>query len=173
MKYPYCASLALAIAASASLIGAPANAHDYRWGPGCNCGQPTTSPIVVREAPRIVYHTRVIDTERLIPRYRTVDETRVVVHVRPVINREIVVHREHIHYRNIITRRINTINRYRDEVVDGGVENRYVPSVSESTVVRVVPGSNCCGGGGRVVAGSGYPVAPYPYGYRHPYPYRY
>jgi hypothetical protein len=66
----------------------------------------------------------------------------------------VVVHRQHIHYQNIITKRVNTINRFREEVVNGGTSNRYATSTSSSTVVRVVPGRNCnCGGEERVAVG--------------------
>ena len=162
MKHLYSAFLALLIVGSAGLMVAPANAGDYRWDPGCNCNRPVTSSRTVREAPRVVVHTRVVNTRRVVPRYRTVEENQLVVHVRPVINREVVLHREHVHYQYIITKRVNTINRFREEVVNGGVQNRYARSVSESTVVRVVPGSNCnCGGSERVAVG--YPATSYRY----------
>jgi hypothetical protein len=77
-----------------------------------------------------------------------------VVHVRPVVKKEVVLHKQHIHYQNIITKRVNTINRYREELVHGGTAHRYATSTSSSTSVRVVPGSNCnCGGYERVPVG--------------------
>lgn len=65
-----------------------------------------------------------------------------------------MLHRQQIHYQNIVTRRINTINRFREEEIrSGGVENRYATSTTSSTVYRTVQGSNCnCGGSERVSA---------------------
>jgi len=65
-----------------------------------------------------------------------------------------VLHRQQIHYQNIVTRRINTINRFRkEEIRSGGIENRYTTSTSSSTVYRTVQGSNCnCGVRERVSA---------------------
>src|SRR5262249_4901490 len=92
-------------------------------------------------------------SNRTVPRYRTVEENQLVVHVRPVIHKEVVLHRENIHYQNIVTKRVNTINRFREEVVQGGTENRYARSSSESTVYRTVQASTCtCGGFERVGA---------------------
>lgn len=154
MKQMYTAFLALLIVGSAGLVAAPAQAGEYRFDPGCNCNRPVTSSRTVREAPRVVVNTRVVNTRKVVPRYRTVEENQLVVHVRPVVRKEVVLHREHIHYQNIITKRVNTINRFREELVNGGVSNRYATTTSSSTVVRVVPGSNCnCGGSERVAVG--------------------
>lgn len=155
MKHLYTAFLALLIVGSAGLAAKPALAGGgYRYDPGCNCNVPINSSRTVREAPRVNVHTRVVNTRKVVPRYREVEENQLVVHVRPVINREVVVHRQHIHYQNIITKRVNTINRFREEVVNGGTSNRYATSTSSSTVVRVVPGRNCnCGGEERVAVG--------------------
>jgi hypothetical protein len=154
MKHLYTAFLALLIVGSAGLTAKPALAGGYRFDPGCNCNVPISSSRTVREAPRVVVHTRVENTRRVVPRYRTIEENQLVVHVRPVINREVVVHREHIHYQNIVTKRVNTINRFREEVVNGGVAHRNVVTTSSSTVFRVVPGRNCnCGGEERVAVG--------------------
>ncbi|MBV8791367.1 MAG: hypothetical protein JO205_05495 [Pseudolabrys sp.] len=152
MKHLYSAFLALLILGSAGLVTS-AQADGYRFDPGCNCNRPVSSTRTVREAPRVVNHTRVVTSNRTVPRYRTVEENQLVVHVRPVIHKEVVVHREHVHIQNIVTKRINTINRFREEEVRGGVENRYARSTSESTVFRTVQGSNCnCGGFERVGA---------------------
>jgi hypothetical protein len=154
MKHLYSAFLALLIVGSAGLIAAPAQADESRWDPGCNCNRPVSSTRVVREAPRVVLHTRVVNNRRVVVRNRTVEENQLVVHVRPVINREVIVHREHVHYQNVVTRRINTINRFREEVVRGGVQERFARTTSESTVYRTVPGRNCnCGGSERVAVG--------------------
>lgn len=159
MKHLYSAFLALLIVGSAAFVSSPASARDgYRWDPGCNCNRPVDSTRVVREAPRVIYNTRVVNTRRVVPRYRTEERNQLVVHVRPVIRKDVVVHREHVHYQNIVTRRINTINRYREEERYGGVEHRRGGvSTSSSTVVRTVQGSNCnCGGSERVAVGGGY-----------------
>jgi hypothetical protein len=164
MKHLYTAFLALLIVGSAGLITAPAQAGEgYRYDPGCNCNRPITSRRVVREAPRVIYNTRVVNTRRVIPRHRTIEENQLVVHVRPVIRKDVVVHRQHIHYQNIITRRVNTINRYREEDRYGGVENRYATSTSSSTSYRTVQGSNCNCGGYERVGGRGYREATYRY----------
>jgi hypothetical protein len=154
MKHLYTAFLALLIVGSAGLAAKPALAGGYRYNAECNCNVPISSRRVVREAPRVNVHTRVVNTRKVIPRYRNIEENQLVVHVRPVINREVVVHRQHIHYQNIVTKRINTLIRFREEVVNGGVSNRYQTTTSSSTVVRVVPGRNCnCGGEERVAVG--------------------
>ncbi len=156
MKHLYSAFLALLIVGSAGLAASPASAGgETRWDPSCNCNRPITSTRTVRAAPRVVVNTRVVNTRKVVPRHRTVEENQLVVHVRPVIRKEVVLHRQHIHYQNIVTKRVNTINRYREEEVrGGGVENRYATTTSSSTSVRVVRGSNCnCGGSERVVAG--------------------
>jgi hypothetical protein len=155
MKHLYTAFLALLIVGSAGLATTPARADGYRYDAGCNCNVPIHSTRTVREAPRVNVHTRVVNTRKVVPRYRQVDVNRLVVHVRPVINKEVVVHRQHVHYQNIITKRLNTINRFREEVVNGGTSNRYYTTTSSSTQVRVVQGRNCnCGGQERVVVGS-------------------
>ena len=158
MKHLYSAFLALLIVGSAGYVTSPAEAGGYRYDPGCNCNRPVDSTRVVREAPRVIYNTRVVNTRRVVPRYRTEERNQLVVHVRPVIRKDVVVHREHVHYQNIVTRRINTINRYREEERYGGVENRRGGvTTSSSTIVRTVPGSNCnCGGSERVAVGGGY-----------------
>ena len=155
MKHLYTAFLALLIVGSAGLAAAPALAGGgYRYDPGCNCNVPINSTRTVREAPRVNVHTRVVNTRKVVPRYREVEENQLVVHVRPVINKEVVVRREHIHYQNVITKRLNTINRFREEVVNGGTSYRNQVTTSSSTVVRVVPGRNCnCGGEERVAVG--------------------
>jgi hypothetical protein len=155
MKHLYSAFLALLVVGSAGLVAVPAQAGDgYRFDPNCNCNRPITSSRTVREAPRVVVNTRVVNTRKVVPRYRTVEENQLVVHVRPVIRKEVVLHRQHIHYQNIVTKRVNTLNRYREEVVAGGVQNRFATTTSSSTVVRVVPGTNCdCAGNERVNVG--------------------
>ncbi|HET6491786.1 MAG TPA: hypothetical protein VFG44_02325 [Burkholderiales bacterium] len=154
MKHLYTAFLALLIVGSAGLAAKPALAGGYRYDAECNCNVPIHSKRVVREAPRVNVHTRVVNTRKVVPRYRNVEENQLVVHVRPVINKEVVVHRQHIHYQNIITKRVNTLNRFREEVVNGGTSNRYQTTTSSSTVVRVVPGRNCnCAGEERVAIG--------------------
>jgi hypothetical protein len=155
MKQMYTAFLALLIVGSAGLTATPAaaNGNGFRFDPACNCNRPITSTRTVRAAPRVVVNTRVVNTRKVIPRYRTGEENQLVVHVRPVVKREVVVHKQHIHYQNIITKRVNTINRYREEVVPGGVSHRNVVTTSSSTQVRVVPGTNCdCPDGNRRVA---------------------
>ena len=155
MKHLYTAFLALLIVGSAGLAATPALAGGgYRYDPGCNCNVPIHSKRVVREAPRVNVHTRVVNTRKVIPRYREVEENQLVVRVRPVINKEVVVHRQHIHYQNIVTKRLNTINRFREEVVNGGTSHRNQTTTSSSTQVRVVQGRNCnCGGEERVAVG--------------------
>ena len=155
MKHLYSAFLALLVVGSAGLVAVPAQAGDgYRFDPNWNCNRPITSSRTVREAPRVVVNTRVVNTRKVVPRYRTVEENQLVVHVRPVIRKEVVLHRQHIHYQNIVTKRVNTLNRYREEVVAGGVQNRFATTTSSSTVVRVVPGTNCdCAGNERVNVG--------------------
>ena len=155
MKHLYSAFLALLIVGSAGLAASPALAGGgYRYDPGCNCNVPIHSKRVVREAPRVNVHTRVVHTRKVVPRHRTIEENQLVVRVRPVINKEVVVHKQHIHYQNIITKRVNTLNRYREEVVNGGTSHRNVTTTSSSTVVRVVPGRNCpCPNGERVAIG--------------------
>jgi hypothetical protein len=155
MKHLYTAFLALLIVGSAALVAQPALAGGgYRYDAGCNCNRPVTSTRTVREAPRVIVHTRVENTNRVVPRYRQIEENQLVVHVRPVINREVVIHRQNIHYQNIVTKRINTIKRFREEVVQGGVQHRNTTTTSSSTVFRVVPGTNCnCGGEERVAIG--------------------
>ena len=160
MHHMRTAFLALFLVGSASLVTTPAAAADYRYDPGCNCNRPVTSTRTVREAPRVIVNTRVVNHRKVIPRHRTVEENRLVVHIRPVIRREVVLHRQHIHYQNIVTRRINTINRFREEVRYGGVQNRYATTTSSSTSYRTVQGRNCnCGGSERV----GYREATYRY----------
>jgi hypothetical protein len=162
MKQLYSAFLALLIVGSAGLMAAPAQAGEYRYDPGCNCNRPVTSTRVVREAPRVIVNTRVVHSRKVIPRYRTVEENQLVVHVRPGVRGEVVLHRQHLHYQNVVTKRINTINRFREEVVQGGTQNRYATTTSSSTSFRVVQGSNCnCGGSERV--GVGYREATYRY----------
>jgi hypothetical protein len=158
MKHLYSAFLALLIVGSAGYVTSPAEAGGYRYDPGCNCNRPVDSTRVVREAPRVIYNTRVVNTRRVVPRYRTEERNQLVVHVRPVIRKDVVVHREHVHYQNIVTRRVNTINRYREEERYGGVEHRRGGvSTTSSTIVRTVPGTNCnCGGSERVAVGGGY-----------------
>jgi hypothetical protein len=138
--------------ATVGLLGAttstPASADGYRWDASCNCNRPFTSRRVVYEAPLVNYRTRVEASQQVIPRYQTIEENQLVVHVRPVIQREIVLHRQYVHYQNIVTRRLNTVNRYQTQVVYGGVVNQYATIPSYSTVYRTVLGTNCnCGGG--------------------------
>ncbi|MBV9348307.1 MAG: hypothetical protein JOZ70_15815 [Pseudolabrys sp.] len=163
MKHLYSAFLALLIVGSAGLVAAPsAQAQEYRYDAGCNCNRPVTSTRTVREAPRVIYNTRVVNTRKVVPRNRTVEENQLVVHVRPVIRKEIVLHRQHVHYQDIVTKRINTINRFREEVQQGGTENKYQTTTSTSVSYRTVQGSNCnCGGYERV--GGGYREATYRY----------
>jgi hypothetical protein len=155
MKHLYTAFLALLIVGSAGLAATPASANgETRYDPSCNCNRAVTSTRTVREAPRVVVNTRVVNTRKVVPRHRTVEENQLVVRVRPVVRKEVVLHRQHIHYQNIVTKRINTINRFREEVVNGGTQHRNATTTSSSTVVRVVQGSNCnCGGSERVNAG--------------------
>jgi hypothetical protein len=153
MKHLYSAFLALLVVGSAGLTAAQADG--YRYDAGCNCNRPVSSTRTVREAPRVVVNTRVVNHNRTVERHRRVEENQLVVHVRPVIHREVVVHREHVHVRNVVTRQVNTINRFREEDVRGGTVNRYVRTTSASTIYRTVPGTNCnCGGSERVAGGS-------------------
>jgi len=155
MKHLYTAFLALLIVGSAGLAAGPALAGGgYRYDANCNCNVPISSTRTVREAPRVNVRTRVVNTRKVVPRYRNIEENQLVVRVRPVINKEVVINRQHIHYQNIITKRVNTINRYREEVVDGGTSHRNQTTTSSSTVVRVVPGRNCnCPDDQRVAIG--------------------
>ena len=159
MKQLYTAFLALLIVGSAGLVTSPASAQDgYRFDRSCNCNRPIHSTRTVREAPRVIYNTRVVNTRKIVPRHRTEERNQLVVHVRPVIRKDVIVHRQHIHYQNIVTRRVNTINRFREEQRFGGTENRRGgTTTSQSTVVRTVQGSNCnCGGSERVAIGGGH-----------------
>src|SRR6185312_5833252 len=116
--------------------------------------RPVTSTRTVREAPRVIFNTRVVNNRRVVTRHRNVEENQLVVHVRPVVRRELVIHRQHIHYQNIVTKRVNTINRFREEVVQGGTQHRNQTTTSQSTSYRVVQGRNCnCGGSERVAVG--------------------
>lgn len=156
MKHLYSAFLALLVVGSTGLTAAPALADGYRYDAGCNCNRPVSSTRTVREAPRVIVNTRVVNHNRTVTRNRTVEENQLVVHVRPVIRREIVLHRQHVHVQNIVTKRINTINRFREEERFGGTTNRYATSTTSSTVYRTVQGSNCnCGGSERVAVGGG------------------
>ena len=165
MKQMYTAFLALLIVGSAGLTATPAaaNGDGYRWDPACNCNRPITSTRTVRAAPRVVVNTRVVHTRKVVPRHRTVEENQLVVHVRPVVKKEVVVHKQHIHYQNIITKRVNTINRYREELVHGGTSHRHLTTTSSSTHVRVVRGRNCGCAGGNERVNAGYRVATYRY----------
>ena len=165
MKQLYTAFLALLIVGSAGLTATPAaaNGNGYRWDPACNCNRPITSTRTVRAAPRVVVNTRVVNTRKVVPRHRTVEENQLVVHVRPVVRKEVVLHKQHIHYQNIVTKRVNTINRYREEVVQGGTSHRNVVTTSSSTQVRVVPGTNCNCPGGNERVNVGYREATYRY----------
>lgn len=152
MKHLFSALLAVLILGSAGLVTS-AQAGDYRYDPGCNCNRPVSSTRTVREAPRVVVNTRVVNHNRTVVRARTVEENQLVVHVKPVIHKEVILHRQNVHVQNVVTRRINTINRFREENVQGGTENRYANSTTSSTVYRTVQGSNCnCGGYERVGA---------------------
>jgi len=165
MKQMYTAFLALLIVGSAGLTATPAaaNGAGYRWDPACNCNRPITSTRTVRVAPRVVVNTRVVNTRRVVPRYRTVEENQLVVHVRPVVRKEVVLHKQHIHYQNIVTKRVNTINRYREELVQGGTSHRHLTTTSSSTQVRVVRGTNCGCPGGNERVNVGYREATYRY----------
>jgi hypothetical protein len=148
MKPLFALFLVLAAVVMFGSTSTPASANGYRWDAGCNCNRPITSRRVVYEAPRVNYRTRVVSVQQIVPRYRTIEENQLVVHVRPVIQREIVLHRHYVHYQNIVTRRINTVNAYRTQVVYGGVVNQYATIPSVSTVYRTVRGTNCnCGRG--------------------------
>ena len=154
LRSVFLATLALGLA---GIFATPSYAGG-RYDSGCNCYLPDSAfkaRRTVQEGPRYVPgNTRVVNTRKVVPRYRTVEENQLEVHVRPVVRKEVVLHRQHIHYQNIITKRVNTINRFREELVNGGVSNRYATTTSSSTVVRVVHGSNCnCGGSERVPVG--------------------
>jgi len=165
MKQLYTAFLALLIVGSAGLTATPAaaNGSGYRWDPACNCNRPITSTRTVRAAPRVVVNTRVVHSRKVVPRHRTVEENQLVVHVRPVVKKEVVLHKQHIHYQNIITKRVNTINRYREELVHGGTSHRNLVTTSSSTQVRVVRGTNCDCPGGVDRVGVGVREATYRY----------
>jgi hypothetical protein len=76
MKHLYTAFLALLIVGSAGLTAKPALAGGgYRFDPGCNCNVPINSRRVVREAPRVNVHTRVVNTRKVVPRYRGLKKT--------------------------------------------------------------------------------------------------
>ena len=163
MKQLYSAFLALLIVGSAALV-APSTAEAagrYRYDASCNCNRPVVSTRTVRAAPRVIANTRVVNNRRVVTRNRTVDENHLVIHVRPVIRKEIVLHRQHIHYQNIVTKRINTINRYREEFRQGGTENRYANTTSQSTSFRTVRGTNCDCGGYERTGDGGYREATY------------
>ena len=165
MKQMYAAFLALLIVGSAGLTATPAaaNGAGYRWDPACNCNRPITSIRMVRSAPRVVVSTRVVKTHKVVPRYRTVEENRLVLHVRPVVHKEVILHKQHIHYQNIVTKRVNTINRYREELVYGGTSHRHHTTTSSSTHVRVVRGTNCGCSRGDERVNVGYREATYRY----------
>jgi hypothetical protein len=159
MKHPSKAFLgALLLLGLAGIVPEAAQAGD-RWDPVCNCRRPDheyNTRRVVRAAPVVNTHTRVVDHTNVVKRTRLIQENRLVVHVRPVINRTVVVHRQNTVVRNITLRKVNTTNRveavYRNETV-----NRYVQGGTRViNEVRNVRGVDCnCGpeGGHRRYGG--------------------
>jgi len=140
---------ALLVLGLASVAPEPVFAGGYHWDSVCNCRRPDseyTSHRYVREAPRVVTHERVVDHTRVVRNTRLIQENRLIEHVRPVIHREVVVHRTNTIVKNIVLHKVNTTNRYRDEVRNE-VVNRYVGgSVRYVNEYHNVRGVNCnCG----------------------------
>ena len=150
MKHLYNAFFgALLVLGLAGINPQPAQAQGSHYDSVCNCMRPDSeynTRRVVRAAPQVRTHERVVDHTNVVKRTRLIQENRLVVHVRPVIDREVVVHRQNTVVRNITLHKVSTANKqqneYRREVV-----NR---SIAGSTRVvnerREVRGVNCnCG----------------------------
>ncbi|HZP76081.1 MAG TPA: hypothetical protein VFB45_08080 [Pseudolabrys sp.] len=132
----------------AGILPTPASAGSY-FDTVCNCRRPESefnSRRVVHEAPRVLFHTRVVNTERVVPREHLIQENRLVVHVRPVINKEVIVHRENVLVKNIILHKLNTTNKFVEEARNVVEHRNERGSVREITEHREVRGVNCnCG----------------------------
>ena len=145
---------ALLLLGLASMAPQPAYAGGH-WDSVCNCMRPESeynTRRVVRGAPEVRTHERVVNHTNVVKRTRLIQENRLVVHVRPVINREIVVHRQNTVIRNITLHKVNTTNKTQIEN-RREVLNRVVPgSTRVVNEFREVRGVNCnCGpeyGGG-------------------------
>lgn len=144
----FCAALLLLGLGTA--LPAPAHAGSY-YDTVCNCMRPESqynTRHVVRGAPIVRTHERVVNHTNVVKRTHLIQENRLIVHVRPVINREIVVHRQNTIVRNITLHRVNTTNKTREEF-HREVINRYAPgSTRVVNEYREVRGVNCnCGPG--------------------------
>jgi len=121
----------------------PAAAGGSHWDSSCNCRRPDseyTTRRIVREAPRVITHKRVIDRTRVVRGdTKLIQENRIYLHVRPVINRELIVHRTNTLVRDVYLHRVNPIHRLHVEH-HHHVVNRYVEGwtrhVRESHEVR-------------------------------------
>jgi hypothetical protein len=161
MKHAYKAFYgALLVLGLAGVDAVPAFASGgYHWDSVCNCRRPDSeynTKRVVREAPSVRTHERVVDHTRVVRgNTRLIQENRLIVHVKPVINREVVVHRTHTIVKDLVLHKTNTTNRTevvnRHEVVNRSVEGS-VRHVVEHRTVRGVD-CNCEGRGGRSYEG--------------------
>ncbi len=134
----------------ASAMPEPVLAGGYVWDTVCNCRRPDheyNTKRVVREAPSVVLHERVVNHERVVPgQTRLIQENRLIVHVKPVVHKEIVVHRVNTIVKNIELHKVNTTNR--TEVVHANqVVNRFEQGETRQILERrEVRGVNCnCG----------------------------
>jgi hypothetical protein len=164
MKHAYKAFYgALLVLGLAGVVPEPAMAGGggTHWDPVCNCRRPDSeynTKRVVREAPSVRTHERVVDHTRVVRGdTKLIQENRLIVHVKPVINREVVVHRQHTIVKDLVLHRTNTTNRTevvnRHEVVNRQIEG----SVRHIVEHRNVRGVNCnCGNGGGYEGGSRY-----------------
>lgn len=143
----YAALLVLGLAGALPL---PAHAGSY-YDTVCNCMRPEsqyTTRHVVRGAPIVRTHERIVNHTNVVKRTHLIQENRLIVHVRPVINREVVVHRQNTIVRNITLHRVNTTNKTREEF-HHVVINRYAPGATRViNEYHEVRGVNCyCGSG--------------------------
>jgi hypothetical protein len=121
----------------------PAAAGGSHWDSSCNCRRPDseyTTRRIVREAPRVITHKRVIDRTRVVRGdTKLIQENRIYLHVRPVINREVIVHRTNTLVRDVYLHRVNPIHRLRVEH-HHQVVNRYVEGWTRPTFAN---GARC------------------------------
>ncbi|HZP79599.1 MAG TPA: hypothetical protein VFB45_25930 [Pseudolabrys sp.] len=93
------------IAAALAIFTPTLASAGWHYDKVCNCRKPDSeynTRRIVREKPRVITDTRVVNENKVIRRVRVVQENRLVTHVRPVIRRHIIVHRQNLLYRNIV-----------------------------------------------------------------------
>ena len=71
----------------------PASARNYYWDAACHCWRADAASGVVREAPVVITHKKIVEDTRIVRRGKVVGRTRVILHVQPVIQRLEIVHR--------------------------------------------------------------------------------